>query len=74
MIRLKIQEIAQQKGIGQNKLARLADVDYQTVRKIYRDPYQIINTETLNKLAEALHVDASLLIESDPPLPKTLEN
>ena len=30
-------------------------------------------TETLDKLATALNVDASLLIESDPPLPKTIE-
>lgn len=74
MIRLKVKEVAQQKKIGQNKLARLADLDYQTVRKIYKNPYQIINTETLEKLARALQVDASLLIESDPPLPKSLDD
>lgn len=72
MIRLKIKEIAQLKGLGQNELARKANVDYLTVRKIYKDPYRIVNTETLAKLAEALQVDASLLIESDPPLPKSL--
>jgi hypothetical protein len=32
-----------------------------------------VTTETLDKLATALNVDASLLIESDPPLPKVIE-
>ena len=36
-------------------------------------PTEIVTTETLDKLATALNVDASLLIESDPPLPKVIE-
>lgn len=38
MIRLRVKEIAQQKGIGQGKLQRLADMDIKTVRRIYRTP------------------------------------
>ena len=33
------------------------------VRRIYRDPYTIITTETLSKLAKALGVPSSALIE-----------
>lgn len=73
MIRLKVKEIAALKKIGQGKLARLADMDVKTVKRIYRDPTAEISTVTLDKFATALGVDASLLIESDPPLPKTLE-
>lgn len=72
MIRLKVKEIARHKGFSQGELSRKANLDIDTVRQIYRDPYRDINITTLAKLAEALQVDASLLIESDPPLPKTL--
>lgn len=72
MIRLRIQEIARVKGISQGKLSRKADIDVKTLRRIFRNPTEIVTTDTLDKLAIALNVDASLLIESDPPLPKTI--
>lgn len=74
MIRLKVKEVAAQKKISQGKLARLADMDTKTLKRIYRDPTAEINMSTLDKLAIALNVDASLLIESDPPLPRTIES
>lgn len=55
------------------KLAKTADIAYNTLRMMYRDPYRTVTSDTLDKLATALNVDVSLLIESDPPLPKTLE-
>lgn len=70
MIRLKVKEIAQSRGISQNRLARKADIDNKTLRNIYQNPHQTITTETLDKLAQALNIDASQLLESDPPLPK----
>ena len=63
MIRLRVREIAEQKKIGQGKLQRLADMDIKTVRKILRNPFTIITTETLDKLARALEVDPRELIE-----------
>lgn len=63
MIRLRVKEVAQEKGISQGKLQRRADIDIKTIRKIYRDPYTIITTETLSKLAKALGVPSSELIE-----------
>jgi len=59
--------------LTQGGLSRKADIDVKTLRRIFRNPTEIVTTETLNKLAIALNVDASLLIESDPPLPKTIE-
>jgi len=71
MIRLRVKEIAQERGIGQGKLQRMADMDIKTVRKIYRDPYTIITTETLAKLAKALGVSSRELIEDvEDPTPK----
>src|SRR2546421_4747316 len=56
----------QEKGMSQGKLSRSADVDIKTLRRIYRQPTTIVTTETLGKLAKALGVDASALIETAP--------
>ena len=66
MIRLKVKEVAQAKGMSQGRLQRRADVDVKTIRKIYQNPYVIINTDTLDKLAKALDVDVRELLESVP--------
>lgn len=66
MIRLKVKEIAVAKGISQRKLSIRSEVDIKTIQKIYRYPTSIVTTETLDKLANVLGVDASELIESIP--------
>lgn len=73
MIRLRVREIARARGMTQGGLSRKANIDVKTLRRILRNPMEIVTTETLDKLATALNVDASLLIESDPPLPKALD-
>jgi transcriptional regulator with XRE-family HTH domain len=65
-VRLKVKEIAQQKGVSQGRLSRLSDVDIKTIKRIYRDSMTIVTTETLGKIATALNVDASELIENAP--------
>ncbi len=66
MIRLKVREIAEQKGIGLSRLSRLADVHYRTIQGIWRNPYQGVNTKTLEKIARALEVQTADLIEDIP--------
>jgi transcriptional regulator with XRE-family HTH domain len=73
LIRLRVKEIALARGLTQGGLSRKADIDVKMLRRIFRNPTEIVTTETLDKLAIALNVDASLLIESDPSLPKTVE-
>jgi DNA-binding Xre family transcriptional regulator len=70
MIRLRVKEIAEAKKISMTRLARIADVDYKTVRKLFRDPYAEIGLVTLYKLAWALHAEPAELIEykRTPPL------
>ncbi len=63
MIRLRVKEVAQEKGFSLGKLSRASDVAYNTVKAIYRNPYKEVTTTTLNKLAAALGVPASALIE-----------
>lgn len=66
MIRLRVKEVAKEKGIGQGKLARMSDIDVKTMQKIFKYPTSIVTTETLDRIAKALGVDASELIESVP--------
>ena len=66
MIRLKVREVAAQKGFSQRKLSLRSGVDIRTVQRIFRDPTRIVTTETLDRLAKTLGVDASELIESVP--------
>lgn len=67
MIRLKVKEIAWQKGLSQAKLSRMSDVDITTVRKIYQQPTKAnVTLETLSRLAKALGVDPRDLIENVP--------
>ncbi len=63
MLRLRVKEVAQEKGFGQGRLARAADTAINTVRNIYRDPYREVTTTTINKLAKALDVPVTALIE-----------
>lgn len=64
MVRLKVREVAEAKKMSQRQLSLRSGVDINTVRRIYRQPFSIVTTETLGKLAKVLGVDASELIES----------
>jgi len=65
-VRLRVKEIAKEKGFSMGKLQRDADVAYNTVKRIFKDPYYITTTETLGKLAKALGVSPGELIEEVP--------
>ncbi len=65
-IRLRVKEVARQKGFSMGKLQRDADVAYNTVKRMYKNPYHVITTETLGKLAKALGVPPGELIEEAP--------
>jgi len=62
-VRLRVKEVARQKGFSMGKLQRDADVAYNTVKRMFKDPYYITTTETLGKLARALGVPPGELIE-----------
>lgn len=64
MIRLKVKEMAKEKGMGMGKLSRMADLSYRTVKLIYSDPYREVTTTTLDKIATALGVRVEELLET----------
>jgi DNA-binding Xre family transcriptional regulator len=68
-VRLKVKEIAQQKNMSMGLLGRLANVEVRTMRKIYRTPTASVTTHVLGRLADALGVDISEIVESVPDEP-----
>lgn len=64
MRRLRVKELAEQRGITQSKLMRLADLNMKTVQGLYREPYRInVAYLTLEKVAKALDVSIDELFE-----------
>lgn len=66
VVRLRVREVAKEKGFSMGKLQRDADVAYNTVKRMFKDPYYITTTETLGKLAKALGVSPGELLEEVP--------
>jgi DNA-binding Xre family transcriptional regulator len=66
MIRLKVKDIAEEKGITMTKLSHRSEISFNTVKSIFRNPYRTINTDTLERLAVALGVTPADLIEYIP--------
>ena len=66
MIRLrieKIREYMEQQNLSQNALARRADMDVKTIQRLFKEPTAEFSSHTLGKLANALGVPSSELIE-----------
>lgn len=66
MMRLRVKELAEERGVSLSKLSRIADVSYKTVQAMWRDPYHGFNTKTLERIAKALQVPLSDLFEEVP--------
>lgn len=65
MIRLKIKEVAQAKGISQRQLMMRSGLDMRIVRNVLRNEHANITMSTLDRIAIVLQVDARELIESE---------
>ena len=65
-VRLKVREIAEQKGYNISTLSRKSDVGLSTVRRLWRDPYRHVDFYVLERLAKALSVPVTELIEDVP--------
>jgi transcriptional regulator with XRE-family HTH domain len=64
MRRLRVKELAEQKGMTQSKLMRMADLNMKTVQGLYREPYRLsVAYLTLEKVANVLGVSIDELFE-----------
>ena len=59
----KIKELRKKRGITQEKLAILADIDYKYLQKIEGKNPPNIKVETLQKLARAFNISLSKLVD-----------
>ena len=66
MVRLRVKEIAEEKWFNQSSLSRAANISFNTVKRIYRDPYKEVTTTTLERIARALGVHIADLLEEIP--------
>lgn len=66
MVRLRVRELAEERGFNMSSLARKADIGFSTVKRMWKNPYQKANTEILEKIARALGVPIASLIEDVP--------
>ena len=64
--RLKVKEVATSKGISLTRLSQRSEVAYNTVRRIWRNPYTDVNLSTLRRLADVLGVSVNDLVETIP--------
>lgn len=65
-VQLKVREIAEQKGYNISTLSRKADVGLSTVRRLWRDPSRHVDFYVLERIAKALDVPVTALIEDVP--------
>jgi transcriptional regulator with XRE-family HTH domain len=63
MLRLRVKEIAKEKGLSMGKLSRLADVDYTTIKRMFDDKNYSPTIETLWKIKKVLQVSLDELVE-----------
>jgi DNA-binding Xre family transcriptional regulator len=66
MVRLRVKELAKERGISLSRLSRISDVSYKTVQAMWRNPDQGFNTKTLERIAKALQVEMGDLFENVP--------
>ena len=63
---LRVKEVATAKGYSISKLSRVADVPISTVRRAWNDPRYAIQLPSLERLAKALQVPVTELLEDIP--------
>ncbi len=66
MVRLRVKEIAKQKGMSMGKLSRASDIAYRTIQRIYNDPDYMPTIPTLERIARVLGVATGDLLEDVP--------
>jgi DNA-binding Xre family transcriptional regulator len=66
MIRLRVKEVAKEKGFSMGRLSRASDISFTTIKRMFDDPDYSVTTFTLDKLARALDVHPADLFEFFP--------
>jgi DNA-binding Xre family transcriptional regulator len=69
MLRLRVKELAEERGYNMSTLSRASDVSFTTIKRYFKKPFSYATTDTLEKIALTLGVEVGDLIErvSDTP-------
>jgi transcriptional regulator with XRE-family HTH domain len=67
MLRIRVREIAEQKGFNISTLSRTSDVSQNTVRRLWHDQNRYPDLAVLERLSKVLEVATGSLIEDIPP-------
>jgi transcriptional regulator with XRE-family HTH domain len=66
MLRWRVKEVAEAKGVSVKELAQRSGVSPSTIRRLYRKPFHYTKVMTWAKLAKALEVPRSAILEERP--------
>lgn len=64
-VRLRIIEIAEEKGISMYKLHMRSEIALSSIKRIFRNPYTEVKVSTLARIGEVLGVPTSELIADE---------
>jgi transcriptional regulator with XRE-family HTH domain len=64
--RLRVKEVAKERGFSMGRLSRLSNVAYNTIKRIYDDKNYSPTVNTLMRIAKTLDVSIADLVEDVP--------
>ena len=65
-VRLRVKEVAKERGFSMGRLSRLSNVAYNTIKRIYDDKNYSPTVNTLMRIAKTLGVSIADLVEDVP--------
>jgi DNA-binding Xre family transcriptional regulator len=63
MLRLRVKELAEERGYNMSTLSRASDVSFTTIKRYFKKPFSYATTDTLEKIALTLGVEVGDLVE-----------
>jgi len=64
--RLRVKEVGESKGYNMSSLSRATNISFNTIKRLWTRPYEGAKIDTLLKIARALDVPVTELIEEIP--------
>jgi DNA-binding Xre family transcriptional regulator len=68
MLRLRVKELAEERGYNMSTLSRASDVSFTSIKRYFKKPYSYATTDTLEKIALTLGVEIGDLVERVPDM------
>ena len=65
-VRLRVKEVAKERGFSMGRLSRLSNVAYNTIKRIYDDKNYSPTVNTFMRIAKTLDVSIADLVEDVP--------